>query len=181
MPSPSLQFFDQPKSSASQSNQSVNVRIQLSDNRDSGIPIARKRSQSNCPVEPKHLFKLDETAGLTKGSHQDTKAEEVKEENTISYIHDEVGQIRHEVILSSELTHTSLCYTYLAMVQRDDKLEKQGTVRKKGHYEVESTLDDVQVGMELSGKQLPLHGGFPDRFQMITFQKSKKMAEIQRW
>ncbi|KAI3935543.1 hypothetical protein MKX01_025614 [Papaver californicum] len=71
MPSPSLRFFDQPKSSASHSNQSVNV--QLSNHRDSGIPIARKRSQSNRVVEPKPLRKLDEIARLTKA--ETTKVE----------------------------------------------------------------------------------------------------------
>ncbi|XP_026427012.1 uncharacterized protein LOC113323003 isoform X1 [Papaver somniferum] len=71
MPSPSLRFFDQPKSAASHSNQSVNA--QLSNHRDLGIPIARKRSQSNRVVEPKPLLKLDETSRLAKA--ETTKVE----------------------------------------------------------------------------------------------------------
>ncbi|RZC76527.1 hypothetical protein C5167_000654 [Papaver somniferum] len=223
MPSPSLRFFDQPKSSASQSNQSVNA--QLSNHRDSGIPIARKRSQSNRVVEPKPLLKLDETARLSKAEttkvevnalsstskcsippaasiasytklkpkiepsnvqveanvsasmssfnqtssqeesynlNTDVDKQEVKEENTRRDTHDEVGQ--HKVNLGSELTHTSVCHTSPAMVQRDK------------HDEVESRLHDVHMGMELSGNQLPQHAGSPEQFQMDDHPEKQEVA-----
>lgn len=168
MPSPSLRFFDQPKSSASHSNQSVTA--QLSNHR------ASKRNQSNRVVDPKRLLKLDETARLTKAgttkvevnalsstskcsvppvasiasytklkpkikpsnvqveanvsasmssfnqtSNQeelhnlniDVDKQEVKEENTRSHTHDEVGQVTHEVNLGLALVHTSVCCTLL--------------------------------------------------------------------
>ncbi|KAI3852126.1 hypothetical protein MKW98_020125, partial [Papaver atlanticum] len=230
MPSPSLRFFDQPKSSASHSNQSVNA--QSSNHRDLGIPIARKRSQSNRVVEPKPLLKLDETARLARAettkvevnalsstskcsvpavasiasytklkpkiepsnvqveanvsasmssfnqtssqgqSHNlniDVDKQEVKEENTRSHTHDEVGQ--HKVNLGSELTHTSP-----AMVQRDNKLEKQETAWNKKHDEVESRLHDVHMGMELSGNQLPQHAGSPKQFQMDNHPEKQEVA-----
>ncbi|KAI3843130.1 hypothetical protein MKW92_033675, partial [Papaver armeniacum] len=230
MPSPSLRFFDQPKSSASHSNQSVNA--QSSNHRDSGIPIARKRSQSNRVVEPKPLLKLDETARLARAettkvevnalsstskclvppvasiasytklkpkiepsnvqveanvsasmssfnqtssqeeSHNlnlDVDKQEVKEENTRSHTHDEVGQ--HKVNLGLELTHTSP-----AMVQRDNKLEKQETAWNKKHDEVESRLHDVHMGMELSGNQLPQHAGSPEQFQMDNHPEKQEVA-----
>ncbi|KAI3980495.1 hypothetical protein MKX01_008912 [Papaver californicum] len=239
MPSPSLRFFDQPKSSASHSNQSVNV--QLSNHRDPGIPIARKRSQPNRVGETKPLLKLDETARVTKAettkvkvnalsstskcsvppvssiasytklnpkiepsnvqveanvsasmssfnqtSNQeesrnlniDVDKQEVKEENTRSHTHehDEVGQIRHEVNLGSQLTHTSVCHRSPAMVQRYNKIEKQETARNKKHDEVESRLHDVHMGMELSGNQLPQHAGSPEQLQMDNHPEKQEVV-----